>query len=547
MTNDATCIIVYETPTEYQITFAVIHLRSPLEREHPATHRKWSGLGRQTTAETTNSHWMNAAQATLKSRLGVDKNMNVAKNIIFFIGDGMSLQTSSATRVFAGGNENHDLSFDKFPYVGWSKTYAVNRQVPDSASTATAYLTGVKTNYGLVGVDSNVRRYNCEDHANEELRTKSLAHWAHEAKKATGFITTTRVTHASPAPLYAHSANRYWENDMEMAKDCDPEEWDLDDIAEQLVYNDIAKQMKIVLGGGRREFLSNTTQDEEGNSGLREDGKNLIEEWLAAHSGTREYVWNKEQLLSLDLDKTDYILGLFESDYMKYDYQAQADPLEPTLSELVEVGIKMMQKEKENGYFLFVEGGRIDTAHHSGYAKVSLDETRAFSDAIALAQQMTDPSDTLIVVSADHAHTMTYNGYPARGNNIMGISDVSINDNLPFSTLSYINGPGHVNLFGDTYGERDDVSNHDRESYNFRSYGLFPLSSESHGADDVGVYAIGPHGHLFVGAYEQNALPYMIAYAAKIGPYLKDSAVTTSLATSLILLVCGHILRNILF
>lgn len=383
---------------------------------------------------------------------------------------------------------------------------------------------------------------------NEELRTKSIAHWAHEAKKATGFITTTRVTHASPAPLFAHSANRYWENDMEMANDCNPDEWDLDDIAEQLVYNHIAKQFKVVLGGGRREFLSNTTQDEEGKMGLRQDGKNLIKEWLDEHEGmgTREYVWNKDQLISLDLNSTDYILGLFESDYMKYDYQAQADPLEPTLSDLVEVGIKMMQKEA-NGYFLFVEGGRIDTAHHSGYAKVSMDETRAFSDAIALAQSMTDPRDTLIVVSADHAHTMTYNGYPARGNNIMGIADISEHDNLPFSTLSYINGPGHENLFTNTYGERDDVSTHDRDAYNFRSYGLFPLSSESHGADDVGVYALGPHGHLFVGAYEQNAIPYMLAYASKIGPYLPDSAMTNSLATSLFLLVVGHLLRNIIF
>lgn len=138
--------------TTYPIlTQKIDNLLPPLDREHPAVNRKSSGVvGRQATAEATNNHWMTHAQAMLKRKLGTEKNMNVAKNIIFFIGDGMSIQTSSATRVFAGGDENYDLSFDKFPYVGWSKTYAVNRQVPDSASTATAYLTGVKTNYGLV-------------------------------------------------------------------------------------------------------------------------------------------------------------------------------------------------------------------------------------------------------------------------------------------------------------------------------------------------------------------------------------------------------------
>lgn len=290
-------------------------------------------------SEYTSSFWNDQAQAALKSRLMLDRFADVRpKNIILFLADGMSFAASAAARVHAGGNENHNLAFDKFPHMGISKTYCVDRQVPDSASTATAFLTGVKTNYGLIGVDAHVRRYNCEDHANTAYHTaKSIAEMAMEAGKGAGFVTTVRVTHATPAPLYAHSANRYWESDDEMAEDCDPT--DLQDIAEQLVFGETGKRLKVVLGGGRNRFLPNTTVDEEGTKGVRADGKNLIHDWLDVHKdmGRSQYVWNRKQLMDIDTSKTDYLLGLFSNDYMKYDYQAKEDPLEPRLSDMTAI------------------------------------------------------------------------------------------------------------------------------------------------------------------------------------------------------------------
>lgn len=110
---------------------------------------------------------------------------------------------------------------------------------------------------------------------------------------------------------------------------------------------------------------------------------------------------------------------------------------------MTEKAIKILQKDP-NGFFLFVEGGQIDFGHHEDQAMKALDETVEFAKAIKLAASLTDESDTLIVVTADHAHTMSMSGYPARGTNILGIYGKS-KDNLPYSTLSYANGPGYRN------------------------------------------------------------------------------------------------------
>lgn len=97
----------------------------------------------------------------------------------------------------------------------------------------------------------------------------------------------------------------------------------------------------------------------------------------------------------------------------------------PTLEEMTRKAIEMLQKEA-NGYVLLVEGGRIDQAHHDGRAKLALEEAFQFDLAVAAALNMTDQADTLIIVTADHSHTMTINGYPARGNDILGLFQFSI-------------------------------------------------------------------------------------------------------------------------
>lgn len=123
------------------------------------------------------------------------------------------------------------------------------------------------------------------------------------------------------------------------------------------------------------------------------------------------------------------------------NYNLLADKtVEPTLVEMVEAAVEVLSKG-ENGYYLFVEGGNIDWAHHDNFAHLALDETVMLSKAVARAVEMTSRDDTLIVVTSDHSHTMTLNGYPPRGSDILGHPKTANGDKMPYSTLSYANGP----------------------------------------------------------------------------------------------------------
>lgn len=120
------------------------------------------------------------------------------------------------------------------------------------------------------------------------------------------------------------------------------------------------------------------------------------------------------ELLNVDASKTDYLLGLFESSAMKYHLDVVAEKVEhkePSLLQMTVKAIEILKKNSE-GYFLFVEGGKIDWGHHSTQARYAIDEAAEFSDAIEYARKATSEDDTIILVTADHAHTMSISGYP---------------------------------------------------------------------------------------------------------------------------------------
>ncbi|CAG7721878.1 unnamed protein product, partial [Allacma fusca] len=215
--------------------------------------------------ESTN-HWVKAAQSTLKDRLAHKNIEGVAKNTIFFLGDGMSLPTVTASRIFKGQlegshfGEEGTLFFETFPHVGVSKTFCSDSQVADSACSATAYLSGTKANIATIGVKPTVSFRDCKNMMNVSHQVESVLAWAQAAGKSTGVITTTRVTHASPAGTYAHIADRDWENDAVVkASGADPEF--CDDIAEQLVLHNPGRKINVILGGGRREFMPYNVPD----------------------------------------------------------------------------------------------------------------------------------------------------------------------------------------------------------------------------------------------------------------------------------------------
>ncbi|XP_076061871.1 alkaline phosphatase, tissue-nonspecific isozyme-like isoform X2 [Oratosquilla oratoria] len=377
--------------------------------------------------------WNELAQEELTSALNRVNKYGVAKNVILFLGDGMSITTLTAARIYKGqlkgqNGEEGRLVWENFPQVGLSKTYTVDRQVPDSASTATAFLTGVKTNFKTTGIDSSGRYDDCSSITSSSKLT-TIANWAQEANKRTGFVTTTRVTHASPAPLYAHSANRNWECDANIddrnAKLCP----DFKDIARQLIEDEPGKNLNVIFGGGIQNFDYNATSKPNDpvevtwGGCLRADGRQLWRDWLedkANRGHTRAYVNTLSELEQVNTKDTEFILGLFANSHLPYEHIRKQLALDkPSLAQMTRKAIEVLQEGK-NGYFLLVEGGHIDRAHHDGLARIALDETVALDEAVQVALEMTQEDETLIVVTADHAHTLSMSGYPERGNDILG-------------------------------------------------------------------------------------------------------------------------------
>ncbi|XP_060521541.1 alkaline phosphatase-like [Cylas formicarius] len=503
---------------------AVLRKTDELDDELSAFRNKF--VRNKTTAEIEQEKgkdfWRASAIKALNDRLHQKLNLNPAKNVILFLGDGMSIPTIAATRVYLGGEEMH-LSFENFPYTGISKTYCVDHQTADSACSATAFLGGVKANLGTVGVTAAVEKKNCTAMNLPENQVDSVAKWFQECGKRTGFVTTTRVTHATPSALYAHSAERHWEVDTDVINDgrnssiCS-------DIAYQLVFGGTGRKLDVIMGGGRQLFLPMEWTDEEGFAGKRSDKLNLIDEWMNQRQGLGakfEYAWNRAQLLNVSND-TQYLLGLFEPQHMQYNLMRNIET-DPSLEEMTEAAIKVLNKG-DSGFFLLVEGGRIDTAHHSSWAHKALDETAEFSKAIAKAVELTNEEDTLIVVTSDHAHTMSYAGYAARGSDVFGYAGTASDDKY-YSILNYANGPGYKPM--SDLGDRYVPSEEEMNDVHFSFPSTTPMKSETHGADDVPIYARGPWAHLFTGVMEENVIPYLMAYAAclsrgaECGSYLK--------------------------
>ncbi|ELT91520.1 hypothetical protein CAPTEDRAFT_172073 [Capitella teleta] len=418
--------------------------------------------------------------------------------------------TVTAARIHKGQlqgrpGEEGSLAFDRFPNVALSKTYNVDHQVTDSAATATAFLCGVKANYGTLGVGPKVKRGDCNAIKTESNIT-CFAELAQRAGKATGFVTTSRVTHATPAPLYARTADRMWEGDSELPEEA--KEGGCVDIAAQLL-GPVGSNLNVVMGGGRKFLLPNTEPDPEQSQsrGLREDGRNLVVEWMRDKETRRfqaKYAYDQSSFDSIEPSETDYMLGLFEYSHMKYESERSMEENgEPSLAEMVQKAIQVMQAN-EKGFFLLVEGARIDHAHHSSTARRALEEVLSMEKAVLAAMQQVNLDETLIVVTADHSHPLTISSYATRGNPILG----EYVDFMPYTTLSYANGPGYRS------SPRPNLTNVITDTYVYQQASAVPSRIVSHDGTDVGIYATGPMAHLFHSTHEQHYIYHVMSYAS---------------------------------
>lgn len=473
-----------------------------------------------------------------------------AKNIILFIGDGMGISTLTAARIFEGqqrgesGEENR-LSFEEFPFSALSKTYSSNQQTSDSAPTMSAIITGVKTDEGVLSVDQRVVHGDYRTASGNE--TTTLLEYAEERGKSTGIVTTARVTHATPGACFAHTPDRDWESDADIfARRRDAYDARFPDIARQLVEFKYGDGLEVAIGGGRSKFLPRGASDPEypERRGERLDGRDLTAEWVGKYKDSA-YVWNAKQFASIDVRKTRHLLGLFEPSYMQFDHDRPKDRAgEPSLSEMTSKAIDILSQNRR-GYFLMVEGGRIDHAHHYGNAFRALSDTVALSDAVRTALSKVDLKDTLIIVTADHSHTLFIQGYPARGNNILGlVREVDAFGNLepdyrrdklglPYTTLGYANGRGYQGesnlqpsgpkrccslpaMFRPLLTARFDLGRVDTTDPDYLQEAEIPLGDETHAGEDVAIFAAGVNSHLIHGSMEQNWIFYVMADAFRI-------------------------------
>ncbi len=303
-----------------------------------------------------------------------------ANNVILLIGDGMGFPQLTLARI-EKAHENLTeyatvkLSMDGMEDVGYVSTYSANSFVTDSAPAATAIATGNKTNNGVIGQDLTAVQGQ-----KDGRNLTTILEIAEENGLSTGLVTTTRITHATPAAFYAHVDNR--DNESK--------------IADQLLES----KVDVALGGGLQYFVGRNETDPKGKESKRNDDRNLLSEFA-----TKGYtiVYNGSAFEKVDTSKAEKLLGLFDSSHMLYDMERSSSPgNEPSLSNMTEKAISILSKNSK-GFFLMVEGGRIDHAAHERKMSEMVADTLAFDEAVNVSLNFASHSNnTLIIVTADH-------------------------------------------------------------------------------------------------------------------------------------------------
>ncbi|MBU8894923.1 alkaline phosphatase [Corallococcus sp. M34] len=428
-----------------------------------------------------------------------------ADRVIFFLGDGMGIPVVTAARIFARG-EDGELTLDTLPETGFVRTYSRDSRVTDSAPSMSAYMTGVKMNNDVLSMSPETA-FNGKGSA-----VPTFLEWAEAAGWSTGVVTTTRVTHATPAATYSHISNR----DLEEA------------IAQQLVpgapgsNSSLGDGLEVILGGGSKQFTT------------RADKRDLVAELKARGYG---YVTQAAQLQDLPLsgEPKQKVLGLFTESHMSYELNR--DPArEPSLAQMAVKAVQVLDQNPK-GFFLMVEGGRIDHALHETTAKKALKDTVAFDEALAavLAEvKKKDPTlaHTLVVLTSDHDHTLVHLGYAKRTGattatnagvlglvrNYAGAAEGAPTldaDGQPYTILGFGNGERRVmgsRAFAPTLTE--DLTAGDE--YHQEAAIHMPTGAETHGGTDVTIRAVGFGSEQFHGFMTNTEVFGLLRNASKL-------------------------------
>ncbi|WP_428062236.1 alkaline phosphatase [Brevundimonas sp.] len=424
------------------------------------------------------------------------------KNVILMIGDGMGINSVTAGRIYEGqalgeDGASHRLSFDRFPYTALSRTYSADRFVTDSANGASALMTGYKTINGAIGVDDQVRARDCASAT--AARVPTLSELARAKGLAIGVVTTAPITDATPAATYAHTPFRGWQSDIDMpaqavAQGCI-------DIARQLVEGEATPE--VVLGAGLAYLKP------EADGGRRKDGRDLVEAWRR-RGGASTVV---SDLPGLTASTTPRLMGLFSNGALPADADRAPDSATPRLPDMTAAAIRALSQNPE-GYLLVVEGAQIDSYHHANDPRRALAAVAEFSQAVDAARRLTDPADTLIIVTADHSHSLVLTAGSDRKAPLLGLAGANgapnkALDDAPYPTLIYGTGPSPTRP--QAVARADESSDADA----LRSVAV-PLSSAGHAGEDVPVYADGPQAYLVRGVIEPTYVFQLIRRALSL-------------------------------
>jgi len=450
------------------------------------------------------------------------RDIEPARNVIFFLGDGMGINTLTAARIYAVG-EAGELTIDTLPESAFVKTYSNDAQVTDSAAAMSAYMTGVKQNNGVISMSGDTRAVapaadgssRCLSGPMSGQAMPTLLELAKANGLAAGIVTTTSVTDATPAATYAHACHRKLQND----------------IAAMMVpggagYNHALKGgLDLVFGGGAQYFRPAQA------GGKRSDGRDLLAELQAR--GYR--VATDSRGFAALAPSNQPAIALFAQDDLAYD--AERDPArQPSLAEMTRKAIALLGqrgtkgKDKDGGFFLMVEGGLIDHALHATRAKRALQETVAFDAALKAAideMQKLDPGlkHTLIVATADHDHTLLINGYSPRSGptaagkpGVLGLvrslPDGKIKrdqDGAPYTILGF--GTGQHRVQGSRAsqaGLTDAIVSGD----DYHQEAAIHMAAETHGGADVYLGAAGASAEIFRGTVENTRVFTLVKEAA---------------------------------
>jgi alkaline phosphatase len=408
-------------------------------------------------------------------------------NVILLIPDGFGPASAALAREYLRHQgQASQLALDPFQ-VGSVRTRAADHRITDSAAAATAYATGTKTNNGHIAT------------APDGTTLPTLLETAQQRGMATGLVATSRITHATPAAFSAHTPAR----DRE------------DVIARQQIEQDI----DVMLGGGRRHFLP-ATHDEGG----RKDKENLIEE--ARRRGYRI----AQTASDLNGSGARPLLGLFSNDHMAYELD-RANTAQPSLARMTDAALNLLST-REDGFFLMVEGSRIDHAAHDNDPATQLHETLAFDRAVRTVLNNTS-SDTLVVAVADHETGgltlgRTQDGQTASTWYPDVFDGVSASSSALFTVLSESRSPNHGTPF--VHGIDEWIANatgltdltatetrsladasHPRDvAALLNRRAQIGWTTNGHTATDVHLYARGPGAHCFLGHHDNTSVGTML-------------------------------------